>query len=267
MDINTKFDEALTQLEEFIPKAKYPPSLGLDHPSVKKVIQIALELTKEHRLINTELLYNRAKNELKIPKKGLKTIIQMLLNRRILVDGSRFIKMTVLINKTRDTIYWLVNTHIGAHFSFLKAKLSQLKQNEIGVGHLKWHLEKLIKFNFIRKVKVMNYTIFLPVEMSDEEGTLHFILRDDLTRDIVEFLIEHEPVIKTDLYKELNVKRGKIYYRIKKLIEMEIISALSNNEKYISLNLEKKDLLLEVINNDSYNKRIQNRNILILMET
>lgn len=257
-DIDYRFDKTFQQLEEFVPKAKCPLSLGLDHPSVKNVIQIAFELTKEHKLINTELLYNRAKNKLKIPKKGLKTIIQMLLNRKILVDGSRFIKMTVLINKTRDTIYWLVNTHIGAHFSFLKAKLSQIKQNEIGVGHLNWHLEKLIKFNLIRKVKVMNYTIFLPVEISDEEGTLHFILRDDLNREIVDFLIEHEPVIKTDLYKELNAKRGKIYYRIKKLIEMEIISALSNNEKYMSLNSEKKDLLLEVINNVSYNKRIEN---------
>ncbi len=96
----------------------YPLSLGLDHPSVQQVIQIALELTKEHKLINTELLYNRAKRKLKIPRQGLNTIIQMLLNRKILVDGSRFTKETILRNKIRYHIYWLVKTNIGAHFSF-----------------------------------------------------------------------------------------------------------------------------------------------------
>ena len=55
----------------------YPLSLGLEHPSVQQVIEVALELTKEHRLINNELLYNRAKRKLKIPRSGLKTIIQM----------------------------------------------------------------------------------------------------------------------------------------------------------------------------------------------
>lgn len=266
LDFDLEFNNSHIELEMDSPKDRYILPLELNHPSVKKVINIALELSKEHKLINTELLYNRAKKELKIPKVGLKTIIQMLLNKKVLVDGSRFIKMTVLKNKTRDTIYWLINTHIGAHFSFLKAKLSQIKKKEIGVGHLNWHLEKLIKFNLIRKVKVMNYTIFLPVMMSDEEGTLYFILRDKINKEIIEFLIENEPIFKSDLYKEYNAKRGKIYYRIKKLIEMKIISSFFNDEKYLSLNSEKKELILEVINKVSNYKKIENRNKLILME-
>ena len=149
-NIGTKCNEVLIQLE-FLQKPKNPTSLGLDHPSVIKVLQVALELTKENRLITSELLYNRAKNELRIPKRGLKAIIQMLLNKKILVEGSRFIKMTVLMNKTRESLFWLVNTYPGAHFSFLKAKLAQIKQNGIGVGHLNWHLEMLIKFNLIRE--------------------------------------------------------------------------------------------------------------------
>jgi len=248
VDFDTNFNNLFIQLEEFLPNTKYPLSLGLDHPSVKNVIKIALDLTKEKRLITFECLYNRAKNELQIPKGGLKTIIQMLLNKKILVDRSKYTKMTVLFNRTRHTLYQLVNTYIGAHFSFLKAKLSIINQNEIGVGQLKWHLEKLIAFNLIRKVKVMNYIIFLPIEISDEEAILHFVLRDELNKEIVEFLIEHEPVEKIDLYNEFNGKRGKIYYRIGKLIEMKIISAVYNSEEYLSLNSEKKEILLGVLN-------------------
>jgi len=244
----------------------YPLSLGLDHPSVQQVIQIALELTKEHKLINTELLYNRAKRKLKIPRQGLNTIIQMLLNRKILVDGSRFTKETILRNKIRYYIYWLVKTNIGAHFSFLKRKVAQQKESEMGVGHLIWHLDKLIKFNLIKKVKVKNCTIFLPVEISDEEGILYFILRDDVNKLIVEILLEHESINKADIYKELNVKRENTYYRIKKLIELEVISPIAEDEKIISINLSKKDLIMEVINNILYNKQIKEKNKLLSMK-
>jgi len=243
-----------------------PLSLGLNHPSVQQVMQIALELTKEHKLINTELLYNRAKRKLKIPRQGLNTIIQMLLNRNILVDGSRFTKETVLKNKIRYYIYWLVKTNIGAHFSFLKKNLSQQKESEMGVGHLIWHLEKLIKFNLIKKARVKNCTVFLPVEISDEEGILYFIMRDDLNRQIVEILFEHESVNKADIYKDLNVVREKMYYRIKKLMELEIISPIADDEKIISLNLSKKDLIMEVINHILKNKQIKEKNKLISMK-
>ena len=244
----------------------YPLSLGLDHPSVQQVIHIALELTKEHKLINTELLYNRAKKELKIPRQGLNTIIQMLLNRKILVDGSRFRKETILRNKVRYYIYWLIKTNIGSHFSFLKKEVAQQRESEMGVGHLIWHLEKLIKFNFIKKVKIKNCTIFLPVEISDEEDILYFILRDILNKQIVEILLKLESINKADIYKELNVKREKTYYRIKKLIELEIISPKTEDEKIISINLSKKDLIREVFNNILYNNQIKQKNKLISMK-
>ncbi|MCK4285718.1 MAG: hypothetical protein KAX18_05920 [Candidatus Lokiarchaeota archaeon] len=244
----------------------YPLSLGLDHPTVKQVLQIALELTKEHKLINTELLYNRAKRELKIPRQGLNKIIQMLINRKILVDGSRFTKETVLRNKIRNYIFWLIKTNIGSHFSFLKKEVSQQKESEIGVGHLIWHLEKLIKFNLIKKIKIKNCTIFLPIEISDEEGIIYFILRDDLNRQIINILLEHESVKNTDIYKELNVQREKMYYRINKLIEFGIISPKADDEKIISINLSKKDLIIEVINSILYNEQFKEKNKLISMK-
>lgn len=245
---------------------KYPLALELDHPSVQDVIQIALELTEEHKLINTELLYNRAKRELKIPRQGLNKIIQMLLNRKILVDGSKFTKETVLNNRVRYYIYWLIKTNIGAHFSFLKQKISHQKESEIGVGHLIWHLEKLIKFNLVKKVKVKSYTVFLPVEISDEEGIIYFILRDELNKQIVELLLEREVVNKGDVYKELNAKREKIYYRINKLNEFGVISYKREGEKFISINSNKKNLIEEVLKNILYNKQTIKKNKLISMK-
>jgi predicted transcriptional regulator len=113
----------------------------------------------------------------------------------------------------------------------------------------------------------MNYTMFLPVGISNEEGTLYFILRDDLNREIIELLIRNEHIPKADVYKILEVNRGKIYYRIKKLNEMGIISASSNSEKCIILNSEKKILLMELINKISGHRMTEERHMLISLYT
>lgn len=245
---------------------EHPLALGMDHPTVQQVIEIALKLTEENKLINIELLYNRVKRELKIPRQGLNKIIQMLLNRKILVDGSKFTKETVLNNRLRGYIYWLIKTNIGAHFSFLKKKVSQQKESEMGVGHLIWHLEKLIKFNLIKKVKVKNYTLFLPIEISDEEGILYFILRDELNKQIVEFLLEHAIVNKGDIYKDLNAKRENIHYRIKKLNEFGVILHKKENKKFISINSSKKNLIEEVLENIFFNNQLKKSKKLISMK-
>ncbi|MFX1275602.1 MAG: hypothetical protein ACFFBP_00325 [Promethearchaeota archaeon] len=228
---------------------KYPLSLGLDHPSVQQVIDVAVELTKEHKLINTELLYNRAKRKLKIPRSGLKIIIQMLINRKILVDGSKFTRETILKNKFRKFIYSIIKTNKGIHFSSLKETCAKYKDSEIGVGHLVWHLEKLIKFNLVKKLKVKNFTIFLPVEMSDEEGMLYFILSDDLNRIIVKLILERKEIKRSDIYKELSIEREKIYYRIKNLIGYGVISPSPENKKRLFIKLSKRALINEVITN------------------
>ena len=56
-------------------------------------------------------------------------------------------------------------------------------------GQLLWHLEMLMKFNYIKKIKVGNYTIFLPIEMDTELGTINFLLQDKINRKIVGLLI------------------------------------------------------------------------------
>jgi len=259
-DIDTKYNKILIQQELLL---KDCLSLGFNLPIVKKVIRIACTLTDENRLITTELLSNIASRKLKIPRAGINKIIQNLLNNKFLIDGSRFTKLTILSNQTRFYIYQLIETYLGAHFSFLKKQVSQVKEKKIGTGCLTWHLDKLISFNLIKKVKVQNYLIFLPIKISDEEGILYFILRDPLNRLIVNLLLERETVYKVDFYKELNVKRAKMYYRIKNLIELGIISPLNDNEKAVFINLDKKDLITEIIFNILHTKRIENMTKLI----
>ncbi|NHJ25720.1 MAG: hypothetical protein EAX89_14145, partial [Candidatus Lokiarchaeota archaeon] len=62
----------------------------LENPSFQGVLEIAKEIINQNKVLNTEMLYNIAKKKLNIPRKGLLSIIQTLLNRKILVEGSKY---------------------------------------------------------------------------------------------------------------------------------------------------------------------------------
>ena len=76
-------------------------------------------------------------------------------------------------------------------------------------GQLVWHLEMLLKFNYINKIKVGHFTIFFPFELDENVGRILFILRDQINNKIIHLLIENKTFIKSEIYKRM--KREKMY--------------------------------------------------------
>jgi hypothetical protein len=120
-------------------------------------------------------------------------------------------------------------------------------------GQLIWHLEMLIKFNYIKKIKIKNYTVFLPYEIDDEIGLIYFILRDEIYLKIISLLISNEKLKRSEVHKLVNEKRETIYYRINNLIEFNIIKLNGDNNSLV-LNSRKKDDLISIIKTLSQNK-------------
>ncbi|GAH32581.1 unnamed protein product, partial [marine sediment metagenome] len=204
-------------------------SIGLEHPSVKQVVEIAEEILDENKILNIDTLYYRAKKRLKIPRKGLNAIIQFLINDKILVNRSKFTKRTVLSNETREIIFNFIQQNIGAHFSLIKNAWTI--NGELGSpGELIWHLDMLMKFNYIKKLTLKNYTIFLPIEIDDESGKIYFLLQDEIYRKILNHLISNDSQERSQIYKSLGENRGTIYYRIQNLVEFQILDLLADNK-------------------------------------
>lgn len=225
-----------------------PKPFGMEHPSVKKVIEIAEEIMGTNKVLTAEILYNMAKKRLKIPRNGLLSIIHFLINKKILIEGSKFSKEKVLINQCRRRIYNYITKYPGTHFSLLRKKVLYNALGTIGSsGQLVWHVEMLLKFNYIKKIKVGNYTVFLPFDMDDETGKLFFLLRDKINNKLLNLLVEQQSIIKSEIYKTINEKREDVYYRLKNLIDYGLISLGKESDKEILLNPNKKEFVLEII--------------------
>ncbi|MFX0074014.1 MAG: hypothetical protein ACFE96_01120 [Candidatus Hermodarchaeota archaeon] len=221
------------------------PTIGIDHPTVKGVIRIANDILKEGRLLNIEYLYRRAKRELKIPREGLLTIIQYLVNKKIIISGSKFTKNTILDNDTRNLLYNFIQQNIGLHFSAIKRNLVKLlKGTQIGVGQLIWHLEMLLKFNLIKSFDLGNHTIFIPVEIDENVAKIYYLARNFVRNKILRFMIECENSTRSLLAEAIQESRENVYYHIKILLEHDCII---NQNKELYLNPKCKQHIIEVI--------------------
>lgn len=222
-------------------------SIGLEHPNVKSVIEIAEEIMSKNKVLNIETLYNVAKKSLKLPRNGLLFIIQFLLNKKILIEGSKFSRETVLSNPTRRGLYNYIRANPGAHFSILRKKA--LSDESGSSGQLVWHLEMLLNFNYINKIKVGNYTVFLPIEMEVDLGIINFLLRDKINRKIVDLLRTQSSIKNHEIFKFIDEKREQVNYRLKNLISYDLICFKEDLSKEIYLNPNKQEDVINILNN------------------
>ncbi len=202
--------------------------MNLEHPSVQQVIAIAEEISQENKVLNTRVIYNRAKHRLKIPRNGLIEIIQLLIDKHILVDGSRYTRESVLSNRIRMFIFEIINSELGIHLSEIKRKIKGIIK-EISTGQLIWHIEMLKKFGLIKKINFKNYTIFIPIDVDEQIGIIYFLLRDEINFKILKFLSERGYIRKTLVYEEIDEPREKLYYRLTTLIDNQVL--MSENEE------------------------------------
>ena len=219
--------------------------IDLEHPTVKRVLEIAEEILSENKVLNVETLYNMAKKSLKIPKKGLLFIIQYLINKKILIEGSKFSRETVLSNGIRKRIYKYIIMNPGVHFSVLRK--NALSEEAGSSGQLVWHLGMLLKFDYIKKIKIGHYTVLLPYDLDEEEGRIFFILRDRINSKIIHLLIENKTFIKSDIYKKIEEKREDVYYRINNLLDHDLITYSEPSDKVLCVNKNVKNVIEEIL--------------------
>ncbi len=144
-------------------------------------------------------------------------------------------------------IYNFIKANPGAHFSILRKRA--LSYESESSGQLVWHLEMLLNFNYINKIKVGNYTVFLPIEMEADLGMIYFLLRDKINRKIVDLLTIQNSIKNSEIFKLIDEKREKVNYRLKNLIDYDLISYKEESSKEVYLNPIKQEDVINTLNN------------------
>jgi len=226
-------------------------SNGLEHAEIQEVLGIAKELARQNKIIQPALLYKIAKRRLKLESETLLSIINLLLKNKILIEGSKLLKQEVLLNPYRVDIFRFIKTYPGVHFSVIRKKVFSEGGKTGSTGQFIWHIEVLMKFNFIKRIQVKNYSLFLSSDMDEELGIYYFLLRDRINRKIVIYLNNNEPIEQAQIPNKILESKGSVYYHIKTLEEYKVLLLEKNNDtgnKEVRLDQEKKELFIKISN-------------------
>lgn len=229
-------------------------SLSLENPNVQKIIEITKEFIKKNQILKVKKIYNIAVRSLDISTRDILEIIQFLNNKKILIDGSKHTRDTILLNLYRKKMLNVIDCYNGATFSYLREKIFTDRSGS--AGQLLWHINMLLKFKYIKKIKVGNYSLFLPMDLDDDLGKLCFFMKDDLNRIIINLFMNHKKIKKPQVYKEINFKRENVNYRLKILIDHQILIYKDESTKEICISERMKEFLLENLTKIKFNNKL-----------
>lgn len=222
---------------------------SLNDHGVQKVLNIAKEIMGNNKVIDAKDLYQECIRKLKMPKARALSTIQFLFRRKIIVEGSKLTRDTVLKNSYRKEIFDLITKQKVVHFSFLKKQVFSGGGNDGSPGQLIWHLGVLLKFGMIQKVKLGNFTLFRLPTIPSREGKIRFMLQDHLNKEIILFLgLADHFVKKAAIVQSIDGARSSIYYRLNNLEKNSVIRVKpSAGGDLISINPEIKGILSRIL--------------------
>ncbi len=170
-----------------------------------------------------------AKKKINISYNGIYEILRSLVEKNIIVEGSKLIKYDIFSNVNRKKIYEFITKNPGVHFYKL------VKSLNISVFSVEWHLNILLKFNLIRNVKIEKYDAYFDVKLDSKNDEIFHIISREKCKRIIQYLKQNnEGYSKNYLSKELKIHSNTISKYIEKLEEFGLLlkKELSNMTLY-----------------------------------
>jgi len=194
----------------------------------RKIFEVIQEFINSNRIFNKEkaALYIKSRHKVNgnLNYNGIKVVIDSLIKKNIIVEGSKLTRKSVLLNSNRNQIFNLIKQNPGVYKNILSKKL------KITPYVVNWHLTILKKFHLIREHTFRNQISYFLFSLSSKNDVIFHTISKDKCMRIIEFLKKNE--------------KGCSKYQIVKVLRMHyntITNYLNKLEKF-NLLIRKKDL-------------------------
>ena len=203
----------------------------------KLVLDVIQDYLDKNRYFNSEKIIpfissRFAKTDININDDGIKAVLKSLVKKNLIVERSKLTKDDILINSNRKDIYVHIKKNPGIYFNKIVNKLG------LTIPVVEWHLDILLKFNFIRKEKIDNFDAYFEISMDDKNLQLIHLISRDKCKEIIEFFANNnEGYTKNQVYTELGMHPNTIKKYIDKFYEFDLLyKKVSRNKNLYFLN-------------------------------
>ena len=171
-----------------------------------------------------------ARSSVPLNRQGITEIVKSLVQRNVIVEGSKLTREEILLNAKRSQIYNYIVENPGVYYYNIMKKLNMSSHVVI------WHLNILVEFNYIGKTTIDNHDLYFEINEDLDKVKVSYYLTNEKCRLIIEYLksnaLGHS---KTSISKNLSMHPNTVKKYINVLEDFGIVSKteLSNKSVYL----------------------------------
>ena len=204
-----------------------------------RIFEIIQDFLSNNRVFNKEnaamYIKSRFKTNGNLNYIGIRGVIDSLIKKNVIKEGSKITIKTILINKNRLRIFNLIKENPGIYRNKLVEKVNSCP------FVVNWHLSILKKFQLIRERKIDGHISYFKFSMSKSNDEIYYTILKDKCLRILDYLnINSKGVTKYRIIKSLNMHYNTVNKYLNKLEEFDLL-------------IKKKDAKTEVLFLDSNN--------------
>lgn len=171
----------------------------------KLVLNVIQEYLNKNRVFNMKEILSFITSRFKmasinINNRGIQEILKILVNKKLIVEGSKLYRDDLLNNKKRNVIYEFIVKNPGTYFNRIVKTLSL--SNHVVI----WHLEILLKFEYIKKQNIENHEVYFDVNYRLRNTELKYFTSKEKSKLIIDYLKSNDfGVAKTRISTDLKL--------------------------------------------------------------
>jgi predicted transcriptional regulator len=172
--------------------------------------------------------------------RAIEKILGSLVKKKLIVEGTNLTRIDILKNKKRYQIYQFILKNPGVYFNKI---VRELKINQSVVV---WHINMLVRFDFIKKEEYMNHEIFFDSKLESIDKKLSYYISKDKSKKIIEYLKTNNfGITKTHLSTDLGIHHNTISKYLENLEELNLIIKKKTSKKTLYF---LNDDLIQILN-------------------
>lgn len=221
-----------------------------DISSKEKIIVIDLieEYLDKNRYFSVNklipfILSRTSKSSSELNREGIRIVLQDLAENNYICEGSKLTKNKILSNKNRKEIYDFIIENPGINFNRISTQL------DLTYPVISWHLNTLIKFNFIRKKKIDNRECYFDINYDDYDLKKIYLLSNDKCKQVLDYILENSRgVVFSHIANNLGISRNTVKKYINQLEKNDLIyKEKTSKGNLIFLDIENYENLREIV--------------------
>ena len=198
------------------------------------VFDIIQDYMDNNRVFRTDkivplIINNFSRNSTNINEKGVRAIVDALVEKKVIIQGSKITKAIVLQNSNRRKIYTFIKENPGLYLNRLKNELNL--PNHV----LTWHVDILMKFGLIKTYRFDRHEIYFHPKINPSDYQNIYIMSKKKSKMILTYMGSNpKGKTKTAISKNLGIHYNTVTTYISLLEDAGIIISkkVSNKTLY-----------------------------------